>query len=211
MRGKIILIVVLAGLVGVVGWFIRTRNNFVRVEENVKQMWSQVENVYQRRFDLIPNLVATVQGYASHERETFTAVTEARAKVGQVSAQGIGNMINDPQSFAKFQEAQGALSSALSRLMVVVEKYPELKANENFMDLQRQLEGTENRITVERKRYNEAAQQFNTGIRLFPASLIASLTGFKEKAYFQAETGAATAPKVQFGTPPPPVPAAPSP
>lgn len=197
----LIVLVVLAG-----GWFIKARNRFVSLDEAVKQTWSQVENVYQRRLDLIPNLVATVQGYASHERETLISVTEARAKVGQVSAAGLQKVLEDPQAFARFQEAQGALSSALSRLMVVAERYPDLKANENFLDLQRQLEGTENRITVERRRFNEVAQEYNTSIRLFPGALVARLNGFIPKNYFQAETGAEQAPKVQFGTPAPATP-----
>lgn len=201
MKSKVILLVlvVLMGLLG--GWCVHALNRFVALEEGLKQSWAQVENVYQRRFDLIPNLVATVQGYAIHERETLTDVTEARAKVGQVTAQGLQNAMGDPEAFAKFQAAQGALSSALSRLMVVVEKYPELKANENFLDLQRQLEGTENRITVERMRYNESAQKFNTSVRQLPASLVARLSGFKEKNYFQAGEGAAQAPKVKFEMP----------
>ena len=206
MSGKTILIVVVVALVLGAGWFIKARNRFVALDENVKQSWSQVENVYQRRLDLIPNLVATVQGYASHERETLIAVTEARAKVGQVSSGGLGKIVNDPQAFSRFQEAQGALSSALSRLMVVAEKYPDLKANENFLDLQRQLEGTENRIAVERRRFSEAAQEYNTSIRYFPGSLIASLGGFQPKNYFQADVGAEHAPKVNFATPAPATP-----
>ncbi len=185
-------------------WFAKTKNKFVSLDENVKQSWAQVENVYQRRLDLIPNLVATVQGYASHERETLTQVVEARSRVGQISSQGIQNVLEDPQAFAKFQEAQGALSSALSRLMVVVERYPDLKANENFMNLQHQLEGSENRITVERMRFNEAAQQYNTAIRLFPGSFIAGLSGFQAKNYFAAAPEASQAPKVQFNTAPTP-------
>lgn len=206
MKGKsvVILLVAIVVLAGV--WFVRARNRFVTLDESVKQSWAQVENVYQRRFDLIPNLVATVQGYASHEQGTFTAVTEARAKVGQISAGGLQKVLEDPQAFARFQEAQGALSSALSRLMVVSEQYPDLKANENFLDLQRQLEGTENRIAVERRRFNEVAQQFNTSIRLFPGALVARLTGFQEKNYFQAEAGAATAPRVNFANPAPSTP-----
>ncbi len=203
MSGKKILI----GLLVFVGlgalWFIQSRNGFVRLDETVKQSWAQVENVYQRRLDLIPNLVATVQGYADHERETLEAVTRARSQVGQMTAECMQKILNNPQLFQKFQEAQGALTSSLSRLMVVVEKYPDLKANENFLDLQRQLEGTENRITVERKRFNEAAQEFNTQIRMFPASLVARLNGFQAKNYFQAQEGAAQAPKVQFGAPVP--------
>ena len=199
MKTKTVWIVVGVVLVLAVGWFVQTRNQFVSLDEAVKQQWAQVENVYQRRLDLVPNLVATVQGYATHERETLTAVTEARAKVGQISSEGLQKVLDDPATFTRFQQAQGALSSALSRLMVVTESYPTLKANENFLDLQRQLEGTENRIAVERKRFNEVAQQFNTSIRLFPGSLIAGLSHLKEKIYFQAEAAAAQAPKVQFG------------
>lgn len=201
MSAKTILIGFIIAVVLMGGWFVKTRNNFVALDEGVKQGWAQVENVYQRRLDLIPNLVATVQGYASHENETLVAVTEARAKVGQVTAQGMQKVLEDPQAFAKFQEVQAGLTSALSRLMVVVEKYPDLKANENFLDLQRQLEGTENRIAVERRRFNEISQQYNTAIRLFPGALVASFSGFKEKNYFQAQEGAAQAPKVNFGKP----------
>ena len=206
MKGKTILILAVLFLVLGVGWWVKTRNQFVSLDEAVKQSWSQVENVYQRRLDLIPNLVATVQGYATHEQETLTKITEARAKVGQISAGGLQKVLEDPQAFARFQEAKGALSSALSRLMVVAEQYPNLKANENFLDLQRQLEGTENRITVERRRFNEVAQQFNTAIRLFPGALVARLSGFGEKGYFQAEAGAAQAPKVDFAKPAPSTP-----
>lgn len=201
MSGKKLLIILIAIPVLIILWFTSTRNRFVGLEENVKQSWAQVENVYQRRLDLIPNLVATVQGYASHEQETLMGVTQARAQVGQIASQGMDKIINDPQAFERFQQAQGALSSALSRLMVVVEKYPDLKANTNFLDLQQQLEGTENRIAVERRRFNEAAQQYNTSIRLFPGALVANFSGFKEKNYFQAQEGASQAPRVQFGTP----------
>ena len=172
-------------------------NNFVTLEENVNQKWSQVENVYQRRADLIPNLVEVVKGYATHEKETLQAVVEARSKVGgQIN---IGNdVLNDPQAFAKFQQAQGALTSALQRLMVVVERYPDLKADARFADLQSQLEGTENRISVERGRFNQAVQQYNTAIRKFPANILAGIFGFQKKAYFKADTGAEKAPKVKF-------------
>ena len=187
-------------------WAIIGYNGLVRLRQQAKEAESDIDVQLKRRFDLIPNLVATVQGYASHERETLTAVTEARAKVGQITAGGMQKVLEDPQAFAKFQAAQGELTQALSRLMVVVERYPDLKANENFLDLQRQLEGTENRITVERKRFNEVAQQYNTSIRLFPGALVAGFSGFKEKAYFQAQEGAAQAPKVQFGTPAPATP-----
>jgi LemA protein len=178
-----------------VSWFIKTGNNMVTMEEGVSSAWSQVENVYQRRADLIPNLVSTVKGYAAHESETLTAVVEARAKATSVTV--------DPsklsaESIQQFQQAQGGLSSALGRLMVVVEKYPDLKANENFLNLQAQLEGTENRITVERQKFNLAAQGFNTYIRLFPQSIIASMRNFEKKAYFEAEKGSEKAPKVDF-------------
>jgi LemA protein len=166
-------------------------------EEAVIAAWGDVEASYQRRADLVPNLVEVVKGYAKHEAETLTAVTEARAKVG--SMQMSKQMINDPQAFAKFQQAQGELSGALSRLMVVVEKYPDLKANQNFLDLQNQLEGTENRINVARVRYNKAVQEFNTSIRTFPNSLTNSLLlHLARKEPFKAEEGAKVAPKVKF-------------
>ena len=166
-------------------------------EEAVIAAWGDVEASYQRRADLIPNLVEVVKGYAKHEAETLKAVTEARAKVG--SMQASKELINDPQAFAKFQQAQGQLSGALSRLMVVVEKYPDLKANQNFLDLQNQLEGTENRINVARVRYNKTVQEFNTSIRTFPNSLTNSLMlHLTRKEPFKAEEGAKVAPKVKF-------------
>jgi LemA protein len=166
-------------------------------EEAVKAAWGDVESAYQRRADLIPNLVTVVKAYAKYERETLTAVTEARAKVGQVKISGA--MLEDPQALAQFQQAQSALSSSLSRLMVVVEKYPDLKANQNFMDLQDQLEGTENRINVARSRYNKAVETFNTSIRIFPNNLTNSLLlHLKLKESFKAEAGAAKAPKVEM-------------
>ena len=190
---------ILLAIVAVLGiWLVSARNNFVVQEENVKSKWSQVENVYQRRLDLIPNLVNTIKGYASHEKETLEGVVEARSKATQISGVALKNVINDPQAFQKFQESQSALSSALSKLMVVVERYPDLKANQNFLELQSQLEGTENRITVERKRYNDAAQEFNVAIRKFPGAMVASIFGFKEKAYFQSEAAASKAPEVKF-------------
>lgn len=170
-------------------------NSMVSLEEGVDAAWSQVENVYQRRADLIPNLVATVKGYAEHEQETFIAVTEARSKVGSINMEG---MADNPAALQKFQAAQGQLTSALSRLMVVVEKYPDLKANQNFLNLQTQLEGTENRISVERNRFNKTAQAYNTVIRRFPGSMYAGFFGFDRKAYFEAESGAETAPQVEF-------------
>uniref|UniRef100_A0A831UCW0 LemA family protein n=1 Tax=Geobacter metallireducens TaxID=28232 RepID=A0A831UCW0_GEOME len=166
-------------------------------EEAVFAAWGDVEAAYQRRADLIPNLVEVVKGYAKHEAETLTAVTEARAKVG--SMQVTKEMLNNPETFAKFQQAQGELSSALSRLMVVVERYPDLKANQNFLDLQNQLEGTENRINVARTRYNKAVQEFNTSIRSFPNNLTNKLLlHLERKEPFKAEEGAKTAPKVKF-------------
>ncbi len=180
----------------VVSWGVGIYNNLVGLNEGVNQAWSQVENQYQRRYDLIPNLVSTVQGVANFERETYTAVTEARAKVGQIKLST--DQLSNPQAFQQFQQAQDGLSSALSRLLVVSENYPQLKANENFLQLQAQLEGTENRISVERMKYNQIVQDYNTQIKRFPAAFIASMTGFKEKEYFRAVTGAEEAPRVQF-------------
>jgi LemA protein len=166
-------------------------------EEAVIAAWGDVEATYQRRADLIPNLVEVVKGYAKHEADTLKAVTEARAKVGSVQASK--ELINDPQAFAKFQQAQGELSGALSRLMVVVERYPDLKANQNFLDLQNQLEGTENRINVARVKYNKSVQEFNTSIRTFPNSMTNSLLlHLSRKEPFKAEEGAKVAPKVKF-------------
>ncbi len=194
--GLIILgvIIILGGFVYCVGP--GNYNKLVNMDEGVKSAWAQVENVYQRRADLIPNLVETVKGYAKHESETLQAVVDARSRVGSIKIDQ--SIINNPEAFKKYQAAQGELSGALSRLLVVTENYPNLKANENFLDLQSQLEGTENRITVERMRYNEAAQQYNAFRRSFPAMFIANMGGFQEKAYFQAEEGAKTAPKVKF-------------
>jgi len=172
-----------------------TYNSMVSMDEGVSASWAQVENVYQRRADLIPNLVNTVKGYASHERETLEGVIEARSKATSVNLQA-DNL--NPESLQQFQQAQDGLSSALSRLMVVVERYPDLKANQNFMDLQAQLEGTENRITVERRKFNESAQAFNTFIRKFPKNIYANIFGFEKKAYFSAEQGAEKAPVVNF-------------
>lgn len=170
-------------------------NKMVSMEESVSAQWSQVENVYQRRADLIPNLVNTVKGYASHERETFEAVIEARSKASQVN---VDASKLDENSVQQFQEAQSGLSSALSRLMVVVERYPDLKASQNFRDLQAQLEGTENRISVERRKFNETARTYNTYIRQFPQAIYANIFGFDNKAYFEASEGADKAPEVQF-------------
>ena len=179
------------------GSFAGTYNKMVTMDEGVKAAWSQVENVYQRRFDLIPNLVETVKGYASHEKETLSAVIEARASAGGVMNIS-DEVLNDPAAFERFQAAQSNLSGALQRLLVVTENYPELKANQNFLALQDQLEGTENRITVERKRFNEQVQIYNTYIKQFPRMIIANLAGFDEKPYFKAAEAAQTAPKVEF-------------
>jgi LemA protein len=167
----------------------------VSMDESVNASWAQVENVYQRRADLIPNLVNTVKGYASHEKETLESVIEARSKATSVN---VNPQNLDAKSLQQFQQAQSGLSSALSRLMVVVERYPDLKANQNFLDLQAQLEGTENRIAVERRKFNESARAFNTYIRSFPKNLYANLFGFEKKAYFEADKGAEKAPEVQF-------------
>jgi LemA protein len=199
--GCVVLLVVALLAVGIVGlWGVGGYNKLVSLDQAVQAQWAQVENVYQRRADLVPNLVETVKGAAAFEKETFTAVTEARSRVGQISEGALRNIANDPAAFAKFQQAQDGLSSALSRLMVVMEKYPDLKATQNFSELQAQLEGTENRITVERMRFNEAAQAFNTTRQSFPTVLIAGFFGdrFREKPYFKAQAGADAAPKVKF-------------
>jgi len=190
-------LIVIAVVVGSIFlWGLGIYNNLVTQDETVRKSWSDVEAQYQRRLDLIPNLVSTVKGYATQEQTVFIGVAEARSKVSQMTV--TKEVLEDPQAFAKFQQAQDQLSGALSRLLVVAEQYPQLKSNENFMDLQKQLEGTENRITVARSRYNETVQAFNTTIRRFPASLVAGFTGFREKAYFQAKEGADQAPKVTF-------------
>ncbi len=190
------LAIVLLGLLIVGVYATSIYNSLVGLDQKVQAQWGQVENVYQRRADLIPNLVETVKGAAAFEQNTFTAVTEARAKVGQVQVNA-GQLT--PDAFAKFQQAQDGLSSALSRLLVVVEKYPELKATENFKELQAQLESTENRIAVERMRFNEAAQGFNTRRNRFPAVIVANFfSKFAEKPYFKSQPGAETAPKVKF-------------
>lgn len=171
-------------------------NGFVQLDENVNQSWAQVQNVYQRRYDLIPNLVETVKGYAAHERQTLEAVTEARAKVGGVTNLNAADLT--PENLAQFQAAQTGLSGALQRLMVVVERYPDLKANQNFIQLQDELAGTENRIAVERMRFNEAVQLYNSTIRRFPQVIFAGMFGFTQKVYFEAVEGAEEAPQVQF-------------
>ena len=194
-KGLIIIIVIAVVVLGLFGWVKSTYNGMVSSDEGVKAAWAQVENVYQRRADLIPNLVATVKGYAEHESSTLEAVVAARAKATQVTV--------DPESLsdsdiAKFQSAQGELGNAIGRLLVSVEAYPELKANENFKELQAQLEGKENRIATERMKFNDAARAYNTMIRSFPQNILASIFNFGPKGYFQASEGAETAPKVEF-------------
>ena len=173
-----------------------TYNSLVAQEENVEQQWAQVENQYQRRADLVPNLVATVKGYAAHESDVLQAVTESRSQVGKMQISP--ETLNNPAAFAQFQQAQAGLTSALSRLMLVVERYPDLKANQNFLELQNQLEGTENRIAVARMRFNEAAQAYNTRVRQFPGNIYARIFGFQEKAYFQSAPGSEEVPAVDF-------------
>ena len=187
----IIVVLLFAGY----SWVKGPYNTMVTQDEGVKTAWSQVENQYQRRMDLIPNLVNTVKGYATHEKETLEGVVSARAEATKTTIDP--SNLNE-ESMKKFQAAQGELSSALSRLMLVIERYPDLKANQNFSELQAQLEGTENRISVERKRFNETAQSYNTYIRSFPTNILAGMFGFQPKAYFSAESGAEKAPKVEF-------------
>ncbi len=195
-KGLIIVLAVVGVLVLGVMWGVGKFNGIVKLDEGVNEGWAQVQNQYQRRMDLIPNLVSTVQGAANFEKSTLTAVIEARAKATQVTLSP--QLLNDPQAFQKFEQSQGQLSSALSRLLVTVEQYPNLKANENFLALQSQLEGTENRISVERRRFNELVNAYNAHIRTVPTNIIASFGGFQQKQYFQAQAGADTAPKVQF-------------
>lgn len=192
---RIILIVIAVVVVLFVFRGCKGYNNLVTIREQVNRDWSNVENVYQRRADLIPNLVNTVKGYAAHEQETFTRVTEARSKATSVTIDAANMTEADLQ---RFQAAQGEISSALSRLLAVAENYPELKANQNFLELQAQLEGTENRIAVERRKFNETATTYNTAIKTFPTVIFAGWFGFKERPYFEADAGAQVAPKVQF-------------
>ena len=183
-------------VIGVFLWGMGVYNSLVTQNEGVNSAWSQVESQYQRRADLIPNLVETVKGFASQEKSVLLGVTEARAKVSQMTV--TKEVLDDPAAFAKFQASQDQLSSALSRLLVVTENYPNLKSNENFLALQTQLEGTENRITVERQRYNVTVQAYNTAIKRFPGALVAGFTGFREKQYFKSKEGAENAPAVKF-------------
>jgi len=188
-------IIILAAIAVIVLWGVTAYNGLVSVEENVESKWGNVQNAYQRRADLIPNLVATVKGYAEHEKSTLEDVVNARTKATQMTVN-----VDDltPEKLREFQQAQGELSTALGRLIAITENYPDLKANQNFLELQAQLEGTENRINVERKNFNEAAQAYNTKLRRFPTSILASIFGFNKKPYFEAEAGSEKAPKVQF-------------
>lgn len=193
MKRSTIIILVIVAVVAI--WAISAYNSMVKMEEGVESAWAQVENVYQRRADLIPNLVATVKGYAAHESETLESVIAARSKATQITV--------DPQDLSaealkKYQAAQGELGAALGKLLAITENYPDLKANQNFLELQSQLEGTENRITVERQKFNNVAKEYNTGIRKFPKNILAGMFGFERKAYFEANEGADKAPVVEF-------------
>jgi LemA protein len=194
-RTLVIVLVIVAVVILFVSWGIGLYNGLVRADEEAAKAWAQVENVYQRRADLIPNLVATVKGYAAHEKETLDAVISARAQATQVT---VDPSKLDAAGIQKYQEAQGQLSTALGRLLMITENYPNLKADQSFLNLQAQLEGTENRITVERNKFNETIQQYNVMIRRFPRSMIAGMFGFEKKAYFEAQPGSEIAPTVEF-------------
>jgi LemA protein len=193
MKKSTMIVIALVAIVAI--WGVSAYNGLVKMDESVSTAWSNVENQYQRRADLIPNLVNTVKGYAAHEKETFQAVTEARSKATQMS---INADELTPEKMLAYQKAQGEVGAALSRLLAITEAYPDLKANENFKELQAQLEGTENRISVERKNFNEVARSYNTAVRTFPKTLIACMCGFDKRPYFEAEEGASKAPEVQF-------------
>lgn len=194
-KGLVVLIVVAVLVLGGFIWVKNVYNQIVVSDEYIQSTWAQVENVYQRRADLIPNLVSTVKGYAAHESETLENVVAARAKATQVT---VDPSDLTPEALARFNEAQDGLSAALGRLLMIQESYPELKANQNFLELQAQLEGTENRIATERMKFNDAVKAFNTGIRRFPDNIIASIFGFEKKGYFEAKEGADVAPVVEF-------------
>lgn len=194
-KGLVVLIVVAVLVLGGFIWVKNVYNQIVVSDEYIQSTWAQVENVYQRRADLIPNLVSTVKGYAAHESETLENVVAARAKATQVT---VDPSDLTPEALARFNEAQDGLSAALGRLLMIQESYPELKANQNFLELQAQLEGTENRIATERMKFNDAVKAFNTGIRRFPDNIIASMFGFEKKGYFEAKAGADVAPVVEF-------------
>ena len=192
----IVLGVIVLVVLGGIGWAVGVNNDLVARDQDVKEKWAQVQNVYQRRADLVPNLVETVKGFAAQERTVLEEVTRARASVAGIKA--TPELLNDPQALQKFQQAQSELGGALSRLLLVVERYPDLKSNQNFLALQSQLEGTENRIAVERRRFNESVREYNTRLRLFPGSLVASFAGFRDKAFFEAAPGSEAVPRVKF-------------
>ena len=196
-KGLIALIIVLVCVLGVFSFYKNTYNSLVSLDEEVSASWAEVQNQYQRRLDLIPNLVSTVKGYAKHESDVFTQVSEARSKAGgQINISD--EVLNDPEAFARYQQIQDNLGASLQRLLMVTEQYPELKADQNFLALQDQLEGTENRITVARNRFNDTAKGYNKRVRQFPASIIANMSGFKTRPYFTASAEAQSAPKVEF-------------
>lgn len=193
----VVLIIVLVCVFGIFSCYKNTYNSLVSLDEGVSAQWAEVQNQYQRRLDLIPNLVSTVKGYAKHESDVLTQVSEARASAGgQINISD--EVLNDPEAFARYQQVQDNLGASLQRLLVVTENYPELKADQNFLSLQDQLEGTENRITVARQRYNEVAKSYNTKVRSFPTNIIANMSGFEKKSYFAASAEAQSAPKVEF-------------
>lgn len=194
--GLVVLAVVALAVLAVGGWFVSVNNDLVAKDQAVQEAWAQVQNVYQRRADLIPNLVETVKGFAAQERTVLEEVTRARASASSI--QVTPELLNDPAALRRFQEAQSQLGSALSRLLVTVERYPELKSNQNFLALQSQLEGTENRIAVERRRFNEVVREYNTAVRQVPGSFVASLRGFRERPFFEATPGSQTPPAVKF-------------
>jgi LemA protein len=189
--GVVVIVLVLAG-----GWVVSVNNSLVSMDQAVQESWAQVQTVYQQRADLVPNLVETVKGFAAQERTVLEEVTRARANVAGMKV--TPEVLNDPAMLRKFQEAQGQLSGALSRLLVTVERYPDLKSNQNFLALQNQLEGIENRVANERRRFNESVRAYNTAVRSFPSGLVASFRGFREKPFFEAAPGSEAAPKVQF-------------
>ena len=193
MKKSTIIIIVVIALLAI--WGVTGYNGLVTMDENVSGQWSNVETQYQRRADLIPNLVNTVKGYATHEKETLEGVVEARSKATQIKVDAADLT---PEKLAEYQKAQGAVTSALGKLLAITENYPDLKANQNFLELQAQLEGTENRISVARTNFNNAAKNFNTAIRRFPKNILAGLFGFEKRAYFEAAEGAEQAPQVQF-------------
>ena len=196
-KGLVALIVVIVCVLGIFSFYKNTYNSLVSLDEDVSASWAEVQNQYQRRLDLIPNLVSTVKGYAKHESDVFTQVSEARSKAGgQINISD--DVLNDPEAFARYQQIQDNLGASLQRLLMVTEQYPELKADQNFLALQDQLEGTENRITVARNRFNDTAKGYNKRVRQFPASIIANMSGFKTRPYFTASAEAQSAPKVEF-------------